>query len=133
MALSDATERYARVLDLGTRVGFIALLVTFGLYVFGVIPAAIALNELPRLWSLPVDEFVRASGGVTGWGWVARLHQGDYLNYVGVVFLALVTVVCYAVVVPQLWRDRARVFAWFAIAEIAVLVVAAIGFGAGHG
>ncbi len=131
--VSHEERVYARWLAAGTRLGFVALVVTFVLYVLELVPPGIALEQLPRYWHLPVTEFVALTGAPQGWTWIARLGEGDLLNFVGVAILAAVTVVCYARVLPLFVRARDRVFAAICIAEIIVLVAAAAGiFGGGY-
>lgn len=125
--------RYARWIDVGTRAGFVVLIASFLAYVLGLLEPLVRLADLPRLWTLPVDRYIAASGAPTGWGWVAQLGRGDYLNLVGVATLCFVTVVAYARIVPALLRSGDRVYAWLAIAQIVVLLIAASGFLAGHG
>ena len=36
----------------------------------------------------------------TGWSWVSNLGEGDMLNFVGIAFLAGVTIICYLAIVP---------------------------------
>ena len=113
---------YARWLDLGTRLGFAVLVLTFGIYVLGLLEPLVAPQELARLWSLPVDRYVAASGAPTGWGWLALLGKGDYLNFVGIALLASITIVCYARVIPVLPRLQAVL----AAIQIAILLAAAL-------
>jgi hypothetical protein len=114
---------YARWLDVGTRAGFVVLIVTFLIYVFGLLDPLVPLPELERLWVLPVDRYVAASGAPTGWGWVRFLDRGDYLNFVGIAALGSITVVCYARVIPVLSRMQALI----AALQILVLLAAASG------
>ena len=130
---SDEQRLYAKWLDYGTRVGFVVLVATFFAYVFQLVPAAIALDDLPKYWRPPVDEYLAATGAPTGWGWVRRLGSGDYLNFLGVAILGGVTIVCYLRLLPALIAKRDRVFAAICAIEIVVLAVAAAGLvGAGH-
>jgi hypothetical protein len=78
-------------------------------------------------------DFVRAAvGAPPGWGWLDLAARGDYLNYFGIVFLALVTGICYLRVLPMLFA-RERAYALIAAAEILVLAAAAAGIaGAAH-
>ena len=130
---SSEQRLYAEWLDRGTRIGFLALAATFLVYVFELLPPGIALEQLPRYWHLPVDEFVSATGTPSGWTWIARLGEGDLLNFIGVAILGLVTVVCYARVLPLFARAGNRLFVAIGVAEILVLGVAASGvFGGWH-
>jgi hypothetical protein len=128
---SAEQKLYARWLDAGTKIGFAALVLTFLLHVFELVPPGIALEHLPRYWHLPVDEFIALTGAPKGWKWVARLGEGDLLNFIGVAILGAVTAVCYARVLPLFARSGDRAFVAICIAEIAVLAAAASGFVGG--
>jgi hypothetical protein len=130
---SPEQRLYARWLDAGTRIGFLVLAVSFFVYVLGFLPAHVSLADVPRYWTLPVAEYLAATGAPTGWGWLAQLHEGDYLNFVGIAILAAVTAVCYARVLPLFLRAGERAFAAICVLEILVLAAAASGIvGGGH-
>lgn len=130
---SPEQRLYAAWLDVGTKIGFVALVVTFLVHVFELVPPGIALEHLPRYWHLPVDEFLRLTGAPTGWAWIARLGEGDLLNFLGIAILGFVTVACYARVLPLFARAGNRVFVAICVAEIVVLLAAAWGLaGGGH-
>ena len=128
---SDEQRLYAKWLDAGTKVGFVALVLTFVVHVFELVPPGIALEHLPRYWHLPVDEFIAMTGAPKGWTWVARLGEGDLLNFIGVAILGAVTAVCYGRVLPLFARAGDRAFVAICIAEIAVLAAAASGLVGG--
>jgi hypothetical protein len=117
---------YARWVDIGTRVGFVILIISFLIYVSGLLDPGVPLQELTRLWGLPVDRYVAAIGAPTGWGWLALLAKGDYLNYLGVALLASVTIAAYARIVPVLLAHGERWRAAIAALQVVVLVVAAV-------
>ena len=123
---------YARWLGVGTRIALTLLIATFAVYALGVMEPLVPLRALPELWRLPVGEFIAATGAPTGWGWLARLGAGDYLNLVGVAFLGGVSVVCYLRIAPYYWREGDRALAWLAVAQVVVLLAAASGLIAGH-
>jgi hypothetical protein len=121
---------YARWLERSVRIALAVLVAGFLAYAGGLVPPLVSHDELARLWTLPVDRFVAATGAPTGWGWLGHLGRGDYLNFVGVALLGLITVVCYARILPLLFRSGNRLYAWLALAQIVVLLVAASGIGA---
>ena len=123
---------YARWLAVGTRIALTLLIGTFAVYALGLLEPLVPLGALPELWRLPVGEFIAATGAPTGWGWLARLGAGDYLNLAGVAFLGGVSVVCYLRVIPHYWREGDRALAWLAIAQVVVLLAAASGAPFGH-
>jgi hypothetical protein len=116
---------YARWLDVGTRVGFVVLVASFVAYIFGLLDPLVPPQELARLWGLPVDRYVAAIGGPTGWGWLGLLAKGDYLNFLGVVLLASITIVCYARIVPTLIAQGDRLHAALALIQVVILLAAA--------
>jgi hypothetical protein len=128
---TEVQEAYARWLDAGTRLGFAASLVAFVLYVSGAMSSYLPLEALPRYWALPVSEFLRQTGAPSGWGWLLRLGEADYLNLACMALLGLVTALCYARIVPILLRLGERLQAALAIAQIVVLAGAVSGFFAG--
>lgn len=115
-------ELYARWLETGVRIAFALLVASFALYVFGVLEPLVPIVELVRLWHLPADRYVAATGAPTGWGWLKMLGKGDYLNFVGIALLATVSIICYARIVPALPRLHAAL----ALIQIAVLLAAAL-------
>jgi hypothetical protein len=60
-------ERYARWLDALTRLAFVLSVTTFVMYVAGLVPPAIPIAELPRLWGLPLADYLGQTGAPTGW------------------------------------------------------------------
>jgi phosphoglycerol transferase MdoB-like AlkP superfamily enzyme len=118
---------YAKILDLGMKAGLLLLIISFSLYVFGILTPHIPLEDLPKYWKLPVNEYLKQTGIHTGWSWLHLLGQGDFLNFVGIAFLAGVSIICYLRVIPSLFRKGDTIYAFLAIAEVVVLVLAASG------
>ena len=120
-------EITARWIEIGVRLGFVVLAVTFALYVLGIVAPLVSPQELVRLWQLPVDRYVATTGAPTGSGWLRLLVKGDYLNLLGVAVFAFVTLACYARMVPLFLRQGRRTQALFAALQVLVLLVAASG------
>ncbi|HEX6633962.1 MAG TPA: hypothetical protein VF038_08320 [Usitatibacter sp.] len=126
-SLQSEQHIYAGWLAWGTRIGFTLLVVTYFVYVTGILAPSIPLDQLPQLWALPLDEYLARSHAPTGWTWLADLRQGDFLNLVGVAILAASTLACYFRVLPIFVRAKERVFIAICVAEIVVLLAAAAG------
>ena len=120
-------ELYARWLDIATRAGFAISLCAFLAYVGGLLPAFVPLEDLPRYWALPVHRFIEVTGAPQGWAWLGELGYGDGLNLLAICLLGLVTPLCYARLVPALVAERDWLQALLAVAQLAVLLVAAGG------
>lgn len=144
MKTPEANEEqllYAKILEVGMYAGLAVLLVTFLLYIFGILAPAVPIEQLPNYWVMSVHDyletvnhnFLHRDHVVTGWGWMTELGKGDYLNFLGIAFLAGVTIVCYAGIIPTLLRKKQLAYVIMAVAEVVILVLAASGIlAAGH-
>lgn len=115
---------YARWLAWGTRVSLAVLVGCFFVYVLGLAEPLVPVQELARLWTLPVGEYLAATNGPLGWEWLRFANKGDYLNLAGIAMLCLITVLCYARIVPLLLKTD-RLYAGIALLQILVLLAAA--------
>jgi hypothetical protein len=123
--------RYARMLDWGTRAGFVLLVASFLAYAFGHTTPQVPLDQLPSLWHLPVDRYRALTGAPAGWHWVALAHHGDLATLLGIVVLAGCSMVCLIALLPLYHARRDRLYFALCIAELAVLLLAASGLLAG--
>ncbi|MGD8716117.1 MAG: hypothetical protein PVG70_16310 [Desulfobacterales bacterium] len=123
---------YANLLIIGVWAGIIILVATYAIYVTGILPAHVEMSQIPKLWGKGVNEYLELTHSPHGWGWFFLLAKGDFLNYIGFAFLALMTIVCYLILVRGYTRQKDWIFAAIAVLEIVVLSVAASGIlGAG--
>lgn len=137
MLKDSATEeqlRYADILDKGMKIGLVVLFITFILYVFEFFPSHIAIKKLPHYWGLPVHEYLEALKIGNGWSWLGMLGKGDFLNFIGITFLAAITIICYIAVIPVFFKKKDTIFLILAVFEVFVLILAASGIlrGGGH-
>ena len=122
---------YANMLFYGCWGGLGLMAVTYLLYVFGIITPHIPLKMVPLMWSEPVGTYLELGQVPTGWGWSALILKGDFLNFLGIVLLAGMTIVCYIPLIPVYVKRKEFVFAGLALAEILVLLFAASGIVGG--
>ena len=118
---------YAKILDLGMKLGLLLLVISFAIYVFGIFTPHVPLEDLPKYWKLSVHDYLQQTGIEPGWAWLSMLHKGDFLNFLGIAFLAGVSIICYISIIPTLFRKGDTIYAFLAIAEVLVLVLAASG------
>ena len=118
---------YADLLDAGVKIGRFFLACTFILYVFGFSTPKIPLSELSTYWSMSAYQVSASVGVGTGWNWLSLVGHGDYLNFLGIAFLAGLTIVCYLRVLPFSLRRKDFVFSAILTLEVAVLSLAASG------
>lgn len=128
---SAEQQAYAALLDIGMKVGLGAMVLCFLLYVSGLVQPHVSLQDLPRYWTLSVHDYVELTKAPTGWNWVGRIGNGDYLNLLPVAFLSMITIVCYLRILPMLIAKRERIFSAVVAAEIVVLMLAVSGLLAG--
>ncbi|HSN33022.1 MAG TPA: hypothetical protein VLU41_10085 [Ideonella sp.] len=124
---ADPQAVYARWLQAGTRAAFLLSLAALLVYLSGAVAPFIAPEQLPQLWMLPAGEFERRAGTPEGWHWLAFAGYSDYLNLAGICLFALLSLVCYARVLPAFLRRGERQQAALAALQILVLLAAASG------
>jgi Synergist-CTERM protein sorting domain-containing protein len=131
--MADEQLRYARWLDWSAKVGLAALIIGFGAYATGLLPAQVPFDRMPELLALPLDRYLAATGTPTGWGWTTLLAKGEFASLIGIAVLAGCSALCLLAIIPLYLRRRDAVYAVACILEIAVLVLAASGvLTAGH-
>jgi hypothetical protein len=124
---SEEQMAYAGVLNIGMWSGLALLIVTFFVYVSGVLPTFVPINDLPKYWTMRVHDFNVALHAPTGWGWAPLIGNGDYLNFVPIAILSGLTILCYLVILPILIRKKDTPYVVIAIVEVLVLALAASG------
>lgn len=122
---------YARLLDRGTRIGLVVLLLSFAAYALGLAEPHVPLQRLPEVWQHPVARYLELTASPTGWDWVALIHRGDIAGLVGIAVLSGCSLLCLAALIPSYLRRGDKAFAFLCAAEIAVVLLAASGLLAG--
>ncbi len=123
---AEAT-RYASILDWGTRLGLLVLILSFAAYVLGLTTPLVALQDLPQLWNQPVAVFQQKTGTPLGWGWLSMLGKGDMLNLLGIAILAGCSIPPLLSLIPLYLQRRDFTYAGICLAIMLVLVLAASG------
>ena len=88
---SEEQMAYAGVLNIGMWFGLALLVVTFFVYISGLLPSFVPIDDLPKYWTMRVHDFNAALHAPTGWGWTAFIGNGDYLNFIPIAILAGLT------------------------------------------
>lgn len=125
-----ATEEqvaYADLLSYGAMTGLATLVITFVLYVGRVLEPVVPIEKLPEYWGMKAKDYMHQAHLPHGWGWVPLAGHGDFLNFVGIVMLSGLTIVCYLAILPILVRKKDTAYVIIAIVEVAILVLAASG------
>ena len=123
--------RYAKLLDWGTRIGLVLLVLSFAAYVLGLAESHVPPEKLPGLWMHPVDRYIELTLSPRGWGWLALVHKGDIAGLLGIAILAGASVLCLLALLPLYAARRDRAFVVICLLEVLVVVLAASGWLAG--
>ena len=118
---------YANILFYGCWLGILIMVVTYILYISGLLTPYVPLEKITQYWSQPVSQYVEGAGIPLGWGWVALVGKGDFINFLGIVLLAGLTILCFLTLIPAYLAQKEWVFAGITIVEVLVLILAASG------
>jgi len=123
----DEARRYASLLDWGTRVGLVMLVLGFAAYVSGLTTPLVPLDQLPQLWNQPVAVYLQKTGTPTGWGWLALIGKGDMFNLAGIAILAGCSVPPLLGLIPLYLSRKDHAYVAICLVIVLVLVLAASG------
>jgi len=124
--------RYANILFAGAWLGIFLMMVTYFIYVSGLIPAHVDMTTVTQNWDKGVIEYLKITNSPHGWAWLSLITKGDYLNFIGLVLIAVLTIFCYLFLIVGYGKRKDWAFLIIVISEILVLSMAASGLvGAG--
>jgi hypothetical protein len=118
---------YANLLVIGVWSGIFILVTTYAIYLSGLLSPHVDMALIPKIWGKGVAEYLEMTHSPHGWGWITLLSKGDFLNYIGFILLALMTIFCYLVLLRGYIRNKNWIFSIIAFLEIVVLSIAASG------
>jgi hypothetical protein len=124
--------RFAKVMSAGVKIGFVLLVVSFALYMAGVLKPLVPVDQVSHYWGLSAAAYAKATGTPTGWGWLKDAAKGDMLNYVGIVVLASVSIISTLAVLPIFGREGEKAHLLISALLIVVLLVSASNILAMH-
>lgn len=138
----EATQEqllYATILEKGMFFGLGLMILTFALYVLGILDPVVPKNAVSSYWNLPVGDYLAAINqnylhmphAPTGWAWLQLLGKGDFLNFLPVAILSGVTIVCYIAIIPGLFSRGDKAMGLICTATAIVLTLAASGIVSG--
>lgn len=118
---------YANLLFIGAWVGILLMMITYFLYVTGTVSPHVDVAVIVQNWDKGVDEFLEISHSPHGWGWLTLLNKGDFLNYLGLVLIATLTIICYLFLIVGFGRRKDWAYFVISLIEVVVLSMAASG------
>jgi len=116
---------YAIILFYLNLIGLFIILTGFTFYLTGVIAPIIPLAELPRFWSLSVNEYIEKSNMPTGWQWISNIGYGDIAPLLGIAVLASVTFMSYFVLLFKFLKRGLKTFALIVSIELLLILFSA--------
>lgn len=123
---------YANVLSAGAWTGIFLMTVTYILYITGTLTPHVDVNLVVHNWDKNVHDYLQITNSPYGWSWVTLLGKGDFINFIGMVLLALMTILCYLIILKGYLARKNFTYATICILEVLVLALAASGiFGSG--
>jgi len=117
----------ANILHIGMWTRLLILIVSFVIYISGILPGFIPIEDIPKYWGMKSKEYIHLLNAPTKWGWITMVGKGDYLNFIGIAILAGLSVVCYLFILPSLIRKKDKFYIVIVVLEIIVLSLAASG------
>ena len=128
VAVAPEQVKYANLLLYCSWAGIAILAVTFALYLSGIAGSFIPPSQMPQYWGMSAHELLETTGAPSGWGWLTLINHGDFMNLIGIAFLALLTIVGYlTLLLPAYIKKKDIPYTAIVVAEILVLSLAASG------
>lgn len=122
---------YANILFYGCWAGLALMILTYIVYVTGILDPYVSMELVTKFWSQPVGEYLTQNNVPTGWGWATLLGKGDFLNFLGIALLGGLTIICYIPVTLAYLKKKDMAYAVISILEVLVLCFAASGIVGG--
>ena len=118
---------YASFIEKGMFVVSLLLFLTFTLYILGVIPPYLSVEQLTQDWRLNLQAYLERTGVDTGWSWLSYLSYSDFLDYLGIFLLASLTLPSYLLLGIRFLRQKDRAYALLVLLEVIILLLAISG------
>ena len=124
---SEAQLFYANLLNKLTLFGFLVLIISFVIYVSGLVGSYVPLGQVADYWTQSSHHYLETAKIQPGWGWLYHLNYADFLVYIPISILAGVTLVCYVGVIFKFLKTKEYILVGIAALEVIVLAAAASG------
>ncbi|MEO5376174.1 MAG: hypothetical protein H7832_00085 [Magnetococcus sp. DMHC-6] len=125
--VTEEQRIYAQWLGVGWKTGFVIMVLFFLLYISGALPPYIPLDQVDKYWAMSAPEYLKSAQLHTGWSWIYLIDRGDFLNFGGIAFLAIITSICFLRLLPEFIRQKDKIFTTIVVLETIILSLAASG------
>jgi len=124
---SEAQLFYANLLNRLTLFGFAVLILTFLVYILGILGSYVPMQQVIESWNQSSHHYLEVNNIHPGWIWLTKLNYGDFLVNIPIAILAGVTIICYMGVIFKFLKTKEYILIVIAILEVVVLSAAASG------
>ena len=114
-------KRYSTYLLYGAWLGIGVMLLTYAIYLLGLVEPYVPLEDLVEYWSMGSDRYLMRGGIPSQWGWVTLVGYGDFVNFVGIALMGLLTLGGLLMLLPAYIRQRDWPFVAIVVVQILVL------------
>jgi len=119
--------KYANLLLYGSWAGIFALLISFALYMSGIMPSYVEPSQMQYYWTMKASDYLAAANVPHGWGWLKMVGYGDFLPLLGIAWLGILTILGYFILLPAYIKKKDGIYSAIVVLEILVLTLAASG------
>jgi hypothetical protein len=119
--------RYANILFLGAWIGIFLMIITYIIYLGGILSPHVDPILIVQNWDKGIDEYLHITNSPHGWSWLSLLSRGDYANFIGLTLLAVLTIFCYFFLIVGYGKRKDWPYLFICILEVLVLALAASG------
>ncbi|MCL5058212.1 MAG: DUF1634 domain-containing protein [Actinobacteria bacterium] len=119
--------RYANLLLYGSWAGIATLLITFALYMTGIMPSYVDPSQMQYYWGMKASEYLSTAQVPHGWGWLKMVGYGDFITLLGIAWLGILTILGYFILLPAYMKKKDGIYSTIVVLEILVLILAASG------
>ena len=118
---------YANLLFIGAWAGIVLMIITYVIYMTGTLSPHVDVALITQNWDKGVDEYLEITNSPHGWGWLSLINKGDFINFLGLVLIAVLTIFCYLFLIVGYGKRRDWVYFIICMMEVVVLILAASG------
>lgn len=123
----ERVDLYAQTLEACVRAALVIIVLSFFLYVSGLIEPMIPVDRISMYWSQDPQVLLKASGYSGGWDWITHLPKPDMLSFFGISILLVATPLALIIRLPLMLKRRDFLYALLASVEVGILSSAAFG------
>lgn len=123
VSVAAEQRRYSTYLLYGAWLGMGIMLLTYALYLSGAVKPYVPLEDVTEYWSQSSQQYLSRGEVPAKWGWIKLVGYGDFINFVGIALMGLLTVGGLLMLLVAYVRRRDWPF--IAIVFVQLLVLAA--------